>query len=96
MQVGAFGSLRTHYTKRQDGSSLRDLVEYCRELYPASHPVSLVRSGGDDRRPVHVRQVSLANLGDVTQDDVSGASLYIPPSEEAIPNKDFIAKMEQA
>jgi uncharacterized protein YabN with tetrapyrrole methylase and pyrophosphatase domain len=95
MQVGAFGSLRTHYTKRQDGSSLRDLVQYCRKLYSASHLVSLVRSGGDEGLLAHVRHVPLAALGDVSADDLSGASLYIPPSERALPSEEFIAKMEE-
>jgi uncharacterized protein YabN with tetrapyrrole methylase and pyrophosphatase domain len=95
MQVGAFGSLRTHYTQRQDGSSLRELMDYLCRFYPGSHPVSLVRSSGQEDRPAHIRRVSLASLCEVTADDLSGASLYIPALEKAKPQSEIISKMEQ-
>lgn len=96
MQVGAFGSFRTHYTKRQDGSSLRELVQYCSKLYPTSHPVSLVRSSADFKQRANVRQINLSSLCDVTADDLSGASLYIPASQKVLPDEDIAARMEES
>ena|ERR1700676_2487145 len=93
MQVGAFGSLRTHYTKRQNGSSLIDLVEYFCKMYPRSHQVSLIRSTGQEDHPAVVRDISLGNLCEATAEDLSGASLYIPPVQMAMPQKDILAKM---
>jgi uncharacterized protein YabN with tetrapyrrole methylase and pyrophosphatase domain len=95
MQVGAFGSLRTHYTQRQDGSSLRELVQYLCRFYPRSHPISLVCSSGQEGRPAKIRRVSLDDLCKVTADDLSGASLYIPAREKATPNAEIIGTMEQ-
>jgi uncharacterized protein YabN with tetrapyrrole methylase and pyrophosphatase domain len=95
MQVGAFGSFRTHYSKLQDGSSLQDLVRYCCEVYPSTFPVSLVRSSAGNGVPAQVRQVSLARLIDVTADDLSGASLYIPTLRKGFPEQDLLARMQQ-
>jgi precorrin-2 methylase len=95
LQVGAFGSLRTHYTKRQDGSSLTELVEYLCKIYPKSHVVSLVRSTGDENQATSVRHVGLGSLCEVTADQLSGASLYIPPSEKALPKQEILARMSE-
>jgi uncharacterized protein YabN with tetrapyrrole methylase and pyrophosphatase domain len=95
MQVGAFGSFRTHYRKRQDGSSLAELIEYLCNIYPRSHPVSLIRSTGQEEQPARIREVALANLSKVTADDLSGASLYIPSLDKPRPREDVISKMEQ-
>ena len=95
MQVGAFGSLRTHYTHRRDGRSLSDLVQYCGKFYPKSHPVTLVRSSCDTTQPALVRQVAIEDLVTVTADDLSGATLYIPASEESLPDEKIVSSMEQ-
>jgi uncharacterized protein YabN with tetrapyrrole methylase and pyrophosphatase domain len=95
MQVGAFGSLRTHYTQRQDGKSLKELVEYLALFYPRSHPVTLVRSTGKENNPARVRRVDLQYLCEVTAHDLSGTSLYIPASEDANAQGDLIKKMEE-
>jgi uncharacterized protein YabN with tetrapyrrole methylase and pyrophosphatase domain len=94
VQVGTFGSFRTHYAKRQDGRSLGSLVQYCSKLYPQSHIVYLVRSSSDENEPAQVRQVALGSLGGVTAEDLSGASLYIPPSQNAIPDGQIVGIME--
>ena len=93
LQAGTFGSLRTHYTKRQDGSSLAELIVYLGSFYPQSHLMSLVRSTGHEDQPAKVRRVSLGNLGEVTADDLSGASLYIPPLVNSLPNETIITRM---
>ncbi len=95
IQVGAFGSFRTHYTKRPDGKSLTELVEYLCRFYPRFHNVSLVRSSGQEQQPPHVRQVSLEGLCNVTAEDLSGASLYLPSAEQLKPNEEIISRMAQ-
>src|SRR5262249_46008258 len=70
MQMGAFGSLRTHYTKRTNGSSLNELVEYLRLFYPPFHRVSLVRSSGQDGRPSLISQIELEHLCEVSADEL--------------------------
>jgi uncharacterized protein YabN with tetrapyrrole methylase and pyrophosphatase domain len=95
VQVGAFGSLRTHYTERRDGSSLQGLVRYCCELYPPTLSVALVRSSGDEGRLAQIRHVPLSKLVEVTGDELAGASLYIPPSQKELPELDPLARMEQ-
>jgi uncharacterized protein YabN with tetrapyrrole methylase and pyrophosphatase domain len=96
VQVGAFGSLRTHYRKRSDGASLAELIEYLYNFYPRSHPVSLIRSTGQEGEPARIRHVALERLSAVTADDLSGASLYIPALTQLRPHKALISKMEQS
>lgn len=86
MQVGAFGSFRTHYTKRLTGSSLAELARYLDLSYPASHPTYLVRSTAQEDEQALVTQATLANLCQATAEELSGASLYIPALTEAKPN----------
>jgi precorrin-4 methylase len=94
MQVGAFGSLQTHYTERQDGRSLNHLVHYCLEFYSPSHPVSLIRSRSNQAEPSHIRHLALRDLGKVTAEDLSGASLYLPSSQDIVPVPEIIERME--
>ena len=95
VQVGTFGSLRTHYTKRLDGSSLRELVEYLCKFYPKAQRVILVRSTGSEDHPVRTRAMDLGRLCEVSAEDLSGASLYIPMSNEPRFDKSFLARMER-
>jgi len=95
MQIGAFGSLRTHYTRRQDGSSLNELVQYLGRIYPGSHPIQLIRSTGNDNQKSHIRKLPLADLGKATAEDISGASLYIQPAQEAHIDKEIVVGMER-
>lgn len=95
LQMGNFGSLRAHYKERREGSSLKELIEYLSRFYPLSHAVSLVRSTAADDQPTRVRQVSLENLGKVTSEDLSGASLYIPELNRPQPNAEILKRMEQ-
>jgi precorrin-3B methylase len=95
MQVGTFGSLRTHYEMRQDGSSLRELVEYLSKFYSRSHTVLLVRSTAEEEQPVKILRINLGNLCEATAEDLSGASLYIPASEKGPFQEDFVSKMER-
>ena len=93
MQVGVFGSLRTHYTKRQDGKSLSGLADCLLSSYPTSHLVSLVRSTGVEGQPSNIRQVALKDLCTVSSEDLSGASLYVPPVAKSRPNQEILNRM---
>jgi precorrin-2 methylase len=44
LQLGAFGSLRTHYQVMPPASALHDLITYLSGFYPSSHEVFLVQS----------------------------------------------------
>src|ERR1700691_3480386 len=70
MQVGAFGSLRTHYTQRQDGKSLEQLARYLSRFYLQSHALALVRSSGEEDHPSRVKWVTLKDLCEVTAEDL--------------------------
>lgn len=93
MQVGAFGSLRAHYTKRKDGKSLTELVDWLSEVYPSSHEVILTRSTGHLDQAASICQVPLGQLVNVSADDLSGASLYIPALRKALPDQDILRRM---
>jgi len=93
MQVGFFGSLRTHYSVRPDGSSLAELIEYLCRFYPPYQPVFLVRSTGQESQPASVRQSGLKDLAKATAEELGGASLYIPSVESPRPNAEVVARM---
>jgi uncharacterized protein YabN with tetrapyrrole methylase and pyrophosphatase domain len=93
LQIGTFGSLRTHYATRQDGSSLTELIEHLCKVYPRAQEISVVRSTGHEDRPARVRYVSLKNLSTVTAEDLSGASLYIPALERPHLNDQIVSEM---
>lgn len=95
MQVGLFGSLVTHYSERKSGQSLSKLVEYLSEFYPPAHVVSLVRSTASQRHPALVRSVELNNLCEVTSEELSGTSLYIPASRQTDIRDDFLDLMQR-
>lgn len=95
MQVSVFGSFRTHYSRRPEGRSLAGLVEYLCRFYPPSHSVSLVRSTGQEGDPANVRTVALGTLSEVTSEDLSGASLYIPVLRYPKPDQELFDAMER-
>jgi uncharacterized protein YabN with tetrapyrrole methylase and pyrophosphatase domain len=95
LQLGTFGSFRTHYRQRRDTATLEPLVAYLGRSYPLSHRVQLVRSS-DQHQDTNVRGVQLGDLPTVHPDDVQGASMYIPCLEPARLDPDMLARMEQA
>ena len=96
MQVSAFGSLRTHYTRRQDGSSLVELANHLGISYPPEHTIYLVVSTGNESRTSAVHRVSLCDLCEVSTEELSGASLYVPPLTNVSPNMEIVKRMEEA
>jgi uncharacterized protein YabN with tetrapyrrole methylase and pyrophosphatase domain len=96
LQVGAFGSLRTHYSERPDGRTLTDLTDFLCRIYPKSHVVSLVRSTGHENHLASIRTLLLGNLCEATADELSGASLYISPVANAVPRQEIVTRMADA
>ncbi|WP_353071212.1 SAM-dependent methyltransferase [Tunturiibacter gelidoferens] len=93
LQMGTFGSFRTHYSERRDGSSLAQLVAYLTMFYPPSHKVTLVRSTGDISMPARTREFSIQDLILSTSEDLSGASLVIPALYAPQTRVDLAARM---
>ena len=83
LQIGAFGSLRTHYRVRPTPASLAGLVDYLKRFYPASHQVVLVRSGGTEQQSARITKLSIERICEADVEDILNASLYIPAVEEA-------------
>jgi precorrin-3B methylase len=96
LQVGSFGSLLTHYSKRRDGSSLGELVSYLLQFYPAAHIGVLVRSTGHAGRPAAFSRLGIERLSLAGPEELSGASLYIPVVEEARVDTDVVSRMLEA
>lgn len=95
LQMGSFGSFRTHYSKRRDGSSLADLVSYLVKFYPPTHPVTLVRSTCNIAQPARTRILPLQHLEQATAEDLSGASLWIPAIHTPEAEPALVSRMEE-
>jgi uncharacterized protein YabN with tetrapyrrole methylase and pyrophosphatase domain len=94
VQMGSFGSYRTHYRRRLDGNALIDLVHHLTSVYPNDHRVSLVRSTASGLHPEKISSFTLEHLSDATAEELSGASLHIPTLRQPIPNGAMLAKLE--
>jgi uncharacterized protein YabN with tetrapyrrole methylase and pyrophosphatase domain len=77
-QIGAFGSLKTHYNEPPAGESLEALVVYLCQYYPSTHPANLVRSKSCAQDVQHLRKLPIGDLVGLDRTDIGGASLYIP------------------
>jgi uncharacterized protein YabN with tetrapyrrole methylase and pyrophosphatase domain len=96
LQIGTFGSLRTHYRTRRPAESLADLVSYLGSFYPPSHKVFLVQSSNRDKQSARIRQVSLEDLCNVMVEDFLGASMYIPSLGTSRLDQEIISRMERS
>jgi uncharacterized protein YabN with tetrapyrrole methylase and pyrophosphatase domain len=94
MQMGSFGSYRSHYGKRLSGGALTGLVEHLLTAYPKEHRVSLVRSTASGQHPEKISTYTLERLSDATVEELSGASLYIPAVRQPIPNPAMLKELE--
>jgi uncharacterized protein YabN with tetrapyrrole methylase and pyrophosphatase domain len=93
IQVGAFGSLRTQYRRRQTGNSLMALQNYLLRFYSETHNVTLVRTGRSTESDL--APTSLGQLSQVSADVLSGSSLYIPASQQPRLNLELVKRMER-
>ena len=94
MQMGSFGSYRSHYGKRLSGDSLTGLVNHLLAAYPKDHRVSLVRSTASGEHPEKISSYTLERLSEATVEELSGASLYIPAVRQPIPNTAMLEELE--
>jgi uncharacterized protein YabN with tetrapyrrole methylase and pyrophosphatase domain len=94
MQMGSFGSYRSHYGKRLSGGALTGLVEHLLTVYPREHRVSLVRSTASGQHPEKISTYTLERLSDATVEELSGASLYIPAVRQPTPNTAMLRELE--
>jgi hypothetical protein len=94
LQIGAYGSTQTHYKSPQSARVLSGLSDYLSAFYPATHRGVLVRSAGEPRERVTVLDLSLNELSDLSDDDLGGASFYIPALDVGTPDAAFISEME--
>jgi uncharacterized protein YabN with tetrapyrrole methylase and pyrophosphatase domain len=94
MQMGSFGSYRSHYGKRLSGGALTGLVEHLLAAYPREHRVSLVRSTASGQHPEKISTYTLERLSDATVEELSGASLYIPAVRQPTPNTAMLRELE--
>ncbi len=62
MQMGSFGSYRSHYGKRLSGGALTGLVDHLLSVYPKDHRVSLVRSTASGEHPEKISSYTLERL----------------------------------
>ena len=93
LQIGAFGSFRSHYSVVPSPDSLAGLVSYLTRFYPRSHRVLLVRSAGQRDTPANVRGTELGNLCDSRAEDIVNASMYIPALRPSQLDKQILEKM---
>jgi hypothetical protein len=95
LQLGTFGSLRTHYQSLPAPSSLEGLVAYLLRYYPPSHEVFLVRSSGETTQASKTAATPLERLGRATRGELLNGSLYIPAKEARQMSPDNVAKLLQ-
>jgi uncharacterized protein YabN with tetrapyrrole methylase and pyrophosphatase domain len=94
LQIGAFGSFRTHYRTPPTSKSLASLVDYLTRFYSNSHRVFLVRSSNLPNRPGNVCALELQNLCNADQQNILNASMYIPASRESDLDEKIVERME--
>ena len=73
--------------------ALAPLKEYLLQFYPPEHLLVFVRSGGGWNDPASVYPVALKSLDDIPAGFQLGASMYIPPVEQARLDEQFLAEM---
>jgi len=95
LQLGTFGSFRTHYRDRRLAGSLEELVAYLCASYPPSHKVFLVQSS-NQLQPARITEVTLEKLCQVATDDFLGASMYLPAAESVQLDENTVARMVQS
>jgi precorrin-2 methylase len=92
LQLGTFGSFRTHYRDWRQATSLEDLRTYLTESYPLSHKVFLVQSS-NQLQPARIVEVTLDKLCHVAAEDFMGASMYLPALETGNLDENAVKRM---
>ena len=74
-------------------SALMSLKEYLLKFYPDEHLVALVRSGISWDDSANICPVKIGDLDNISSLDQLGASMFIPPLQEAVIEQDFLSAM---
>jgi hypothetical protein len=93
LQLGTFGSLRTHYKEPPSPAALSGLLTYLGRFYPLSHQVFLVRSTNHGDRPSNIRVLNLGDICSSRTEDILNASMYIPALRQSRLDEDTLEKM---
>lgn len=96
VQLGAFGSVRTHYREPPSPVALAGLVTYLARFYPPSHGVFVVRSASRTDRQGGVRAVALGDLCSARTEEILNASLYVPAVRQPGLDLEIFEKMQSA
>lgn len=79
--------------RKPQPDALALLKEYLFQFYPPDHLMVLVRSGAGWSDPASVYPVALKSLDNIPAEFQLGASMYIPPVEQARLDEQFLAQM---
>lgn len=93
VQTSIFGTSYAVIDRKPQKSTLIELKEYLLKFYPKDHLVALVRSGIDEDSPANVCPVKIGDLDNVSSSDQIGASMFIPPLDEAKLTEEFADMM---
>lgn len=93
VQIGMFGSLRTHYQTLPNPKSLDSLSAYLIRFYPRTHSVFLVRSAGGRESVARIREVQLGKISEVEVECILNASLFVPAVQEATIDEGMLKRM---
>jgi uncharacterized protein YabN with tetrapyrrole methylase and pyrophosphatase domain len=96
LQLGAFGSLRTHYRAVPLLSSLAGLISHLLHYYPPSHEVCLVRTADQRDFSSKVTRFNLGAIGETINAGVINGSMYVPALQEPRYTEGVLAKLLQA
>jgi uncharacterized protein YabN with tetrapyrrole methylase and pyrophosphatase domain len=94
LQIGAFGSLRTHYRSLPSPSSLANLASHLAQYYPATHEIFLIRSA-DGKSTNNAVPYALGDICCAKTADILNASMYIPALREPTLDELRLAEMLQ-
>jgi uncharacterized protein YabN with tetrapyrrole methylase and pyrophosphatase domain len=95
LQLGTFGSLRTHYRSAPSPASLKGLADHLLRYYPSSHEVFLIRSSGQRASPSKVVGMRLGEIFKASSVEVLNGSMYIPALETTQMSEEVIVKLLQ-
>lgn len=96
LQLGTFGSFRTHYRSAPPPSSLEGLTSHLLRYYPTSHEVFLVQSSGQHARRSKVAGMQLGDICNAGNAEMLNGSMYIPALEGTKISQETIAKLLQS
>ena len=93
LQLGTFGSFRTHYRDSRGAETLGELSGFLAKLYPSNHQIILVQSSNGSGSS-RIRRILLKDLDSRDLSGILNCSMYIPPIRAAAIASEIILKMQ--